>query len=570
MGLFSPSISTTKSKEKSKATQVSNPFAGMPEWMVNSFKGDAARQGGIMDAATGIAEDMAADPRDIAGLNQYDEAGLTAGKGGFSEADRLAGLGEDAIAGLGGLEGKFIDPALGFVDSSAAMGGKALGQTDDVSGSIDKGQGFIDASTGRSDQAAGFMGDTTLSDQAAGVAGDTTASDAAMAAAGYDMDALRGKYTSGYTDDVVNTTLAGMQRTADRERLAREGRAASVGGTTNTRAAVGDAVAQQLTGMNMAEQEATLRDQGFRTAIEGAQGEAKLELDRARAYDTFANTGLSRGSLLDDLAKTGISRGLGMDTLANTDLSRAGAQGDITADELKLGEFYRGLSSDDLSRAGAMEDLGRFGLDIGETTADLYGEYATGAAGRGVNEAAMYGTYGDKAREIAQAEIDAEHNAGRDAYGWLGDLFNTTQYNKGPVGGTTTTKTKTTGSNQTPGASPFSQIVGGATAIMGAAQMSDENAKEDITPFGRALDDIRAIVPRDYRYKPGLGHVTGPTRGLIAQEVSHIPGAQVRMQDGHLGVDSYPVLATVVRAVQELDARTRPPEPQTSAGLEAA
>jgi hypothetical protein len=90
------------------------------------------------------------------------------------------------------------------------------------------------------------------------------------------MAGLGGGNEDRYTDDVVATTLAGMQRQADRDRLAREGQAAAVGGLSNTRAAVADAVAGQLSGMNMAEMEAKLRSEGLRWGQEQDLAETGL------------------------------------------------------------------------------------------------------------------------------------------------------------------------------------------------------------------------------------------------------------------------------------------------------
>lgn len=94
-------------------------------------------------------------------------------------------------------------------------------------------------------------------------------------------------YESEYTDDVVETTLEGMQRKADRERLQRDARAAAVGGTSNTRAAVGQAVADQLTGMNMAEMEAKLRDDAHRWGGE-------MDLREAELIDSLASSEFGR------------------------------------------------------------------------------------------------------------------------------------------------------------------------------------------------------------------------------------------------------------------------------------
>ena len=126
-------------------------------------------------------------------------------------------------------------------------------------------------------------------------------------------DRTGGNYESQYTDDIVDTTLAGMQRQAQREQLAREGQAAAVGGTSNSRTAVGNAVANQLTGMNMAEMEAQLRDDAFRFGTdasfrerEGYTGTEAMRGNLAGQYGDLSNT---YGSLAGQYGD--ISQGIG-------------------------------------------------------------------------------------------------------------------------------------------------------------------------------------------------------------------------------------------------------------------
>jgi hypothetical protein len=265
---------------------------------------------------------------------------------------------------------------------------------------------------------------------------------------------LGGGYEDKYTDDVVDTTLAGMQRQAQREALAREGRAAAVGGTSNTRAAVGQAVADQLTGMNMGEMEAKLRSDALR-------------------FGTDANFEETRQ--LADLA------GL------NTDL----------------------------------------GLKIG----------------------GAQGLYGEKERELLQQQEDEERNAKKDSLSWLGGLFQGTQGSQAP---TSSTQTSTQ-----PKPSTFSQILGAGATVAGAF-LSDERSKEKILPMSVGLDALKDVTPRTYDYKEGMPtDLKGRQAGLIAQELEHIPGAVRNRRDGLKEVNPYPVLATVVQAVKELDVRTR-------------
>lgn len=258
-------------------------------------------------------------------------------------------------------------------------------------------------------------------------------------------------YESQYTDDVVDTTLAGMQRQAQRDALARQGQAAAVGGTSNTRAAVGDAVAENLSGMSMAEMEAKLRDEGFRFGSE-------------------------------------------------------------------MG----------------MKDRDQM-LDIGQQ--ELTGGLQLGGAIGGI---------GDQFFDYEQSKLDQDQNG----LSWLSGMFS--QANPLGAGAGTGTSTQTT-----PGASTFSQILGAGTSIAGAF-LSDERTKEDIVSMEHGLDALKDVTPATYEYKEGMPtDKKGRTAGLMAQDLEHIPGAVEMGSDGYRRVDPYPVMATVVQAVKELDARTR-------------
>jgi len=81
--------------------------------------------------------------------------------------------------------------------------------------------------------------------------------------------------------------------------------------------------------------------------------------------------------------------------------------------------------------------------------------------------------------------------------------------------------------------------------------MSDEAVKRDIVPIEDALSAINAARPATYRYKDGFGHRADNHAGIIAQSVDGIPGAVVEI-DGIKHVDPWPVIAFLVRAVQQL------------------
>jgi hypothetical protein len=269
------------------------------------------------------------------------------------------------------------------------------------------------------------------------------------------------QFMSGYTDDVVDTTLSGIQRQADRERAGRGASEASIGGITNTRSAVADMLAGESTARTMAETEAQLRDQAHRFGVE------------------------------------------------------AGFQG-----------------------AGTLRDLAGAGFDI-----------SRGASG-------AQGALGALGREQRQQQSDEVRTAGQQAQSWWTDVFSS-QRQTPATGATSSSTTRTT-----PGPSPLSQIMGTAATAAGIwAQLSDERTKEHIELSEDALDKLRMVPGYDYEYRDefkDLGGERGRTAGLMAQDIeaAGIEGA-VSEIDGVKVVNPYPVLATVVQAVRELDARTR-------------
>jgi len=274
------------------------------------------------------------------------------------------------------------------------------------------------------------------------------------------LSRLDGGFEDIYTDDVVNTTLAGMQRQADRDRLLRDSQAAAVGGTSNTRAAVGNAVADNLSGMSMAEMEAKLRS-----------------------------------------------------------------------------------------------DATRFGAEMGLSETELMDQINSGMFGRGTTTSGALGAIAEEQRRLEQEQLDADRNAPMEATSWLADLFSGTQYDKGPIGGTTTSQQTGTGTETQPTASPFQKLLGIGASLGGAWLQSDEDVKEDIAEReGSALDALRDLRVAEYDYRDGYGHTNQRTTGLIAQDLEKagITGA-VQVRGGVRHVDPYAVLATVVGAVQELE-----------------
>jgi hypothetical protein len=261
------------------------------------------------------------------------------------------------------------------------------------------------------------------------------------------------QFEASYIDDVVDPTLANMDRQQDRRDVERNARSRAVGGTANTRAGVADAVADSNYEMQRAQMEAQLRDDAERYGVE------------------------------------------------------AGMQG-----------------------ANTMAGLAGTGQDL-QTTASQW-----------------QGTGGETQRSITQKRNDLP----KSALSWYTDAFNASR-GLPSTGGGTSTKTE-------PGPSPFSQILGAASTAAGIwSALSDERAKENVEEIDGALESLRGVDSYSYNYRPGLGHTEERTAGLMAQDLerSSIPGAVMQQPDGYKHVDPYPVLATVVKAVRELDDRTR-------------
>lgn len=305
-------------------------------------------------------------------------------------------------------------------------------------------------------------------------------------------DLIGGKdFELDYTDNVVDTTLSGMQRQADRDRLLRQSQQAATGGVNSTRSAVEDAIAGGETARAMAEQEAALRDSAQRFGTESLFTQAGMldDSDRALGEQDAASAEFDK-SLLDAASA---ANEFGM----NFDLNKFGQMAGMSDQQLK-----QGMSMYDLMK-----------------------------------------NFGQEERMIDQANA----NADKEHLGWLANLLQ----------GTHMAPTNPTGSTQTqtqPGNSGLQNALGIGTSLAGMFMMSDERVKEDVEPLDgkKALDAVMDLKPAEYRYKDGYGHRKDRHAGLIAQSAEGIPDAVVENDDGVKMLNAFPVVATIVSAVQEL------------------
>lgn len=461
-------------------TTVNDPFANMPDWLRDEYQANVEQGNELFEQGQDLG------PKEHLGMNESEIAAFDQFVGGADASNALGAEAQGIMSGLSG--GDATDFLSGVMDQNPT-------------GGFDHGYDATDF-TGASGYEAGtsYTGDR-LTDMIGG---------------GRD-------FMSEYTDDVVDTTLAGMTRQDQRDQLARDARGAAVGGTSNTRGAVADAVAGNLSNMSKAQMEAQLRDQ---------------------AHQFGTNAQMQAAGLLD------ASDQFGAGQLDASNLSAA----ELALQEAGMGEeSNQFLSGQNLEQQGMenantqwltelLGDANQFGMNFDMDRAQGLDAMAGSQLNRSGSIFDIMNAFGEKERGIDQANEDA----GRDQVNWLTSLLQ----------GTNTTGTAPTGGTQSatePGNSALQNIIGIGSGIAGA-WMSDERTKEDIeTPDTSALSKIMSINNYEYNYKDGYGHTDKRTSGLMAQDLekSGIKGAVTEI-DGIKHVDPYPVLSTVVQAVQEL------------------
>jgi hypothetical protein len=363
-----------------KTTTEVDPYANMPSWQKDYYKGDVARTEHMLSDADKIAANLAKNPEQISGLSEQEKA---ANAGLQYQAD---GSIKNINKGISGL-------------------GEAYGEADQMLGAASAGVGgALDTANGQMETAGQYGQDWDTYEQQLAAAGD--------------FDAIRGTYEDPYLNDVVDTTLAGMDYQAQVEQANRAAQESAVGGISSTRAAVADATAEALNGMNRAQMEASLRSEGFNTA-------AQFGLDQSAQMESLAQTGFSEQDAESRLGMDLATTGFGL----QDDYSRLMA--DLAAAEAGLGSDY------------------------------LADQIAGGNAQMGIEQtAAQWGaTTGEQARLLKDAQAEAKRTAKQDATTWNSQIFNTTRGVQAPVG---TTQTSTA-----PGPSPFNQVVGAATTAAG-------------------------------------------------------------------------------------------------------
>jgi len=349
----------------------------------------------IMNALGGAGAAGAAGAG-AADLAAYDAiAGLTAGGAGAAGAGGLAGLLGSAASGVGGFLSN-ITP--GQALTGAALAAKALGGSGSTpssstsSTSIDPDikaaylQQLADARTAAAGlgtrQFEGFTPGYATAEQqltATGIGGagqQTTnrAAELALAEAGYtpqQIQAMTGAqymsaYQNPYESQVVQGTLADIERQRQISQQAQQARATGARAFGGSRQAVAEAIANEDYMRQAANTAAQLRSAGFTTAAGFGQTDAAraMEAARANAANQIAGAGIRQTSVGQLGALGAQQQNLGM----------TGAQAVMTAEQQRQQLAQARL---DAARNLASERLGLTGSALGQNVPNLGGSTTT-------------------------------------------------------------------------------------------------------------------------------------------------------------------------------------------------
>lgn len=470
-------------------TTVNDPWSKMPDWVRDYYQDQ-------------ISKAQQSDDR-VETLRQEYE--------GTDFIPEYAG--GDAVAGIQASTDNAIGRAAEAFDASVDA---VSGAADTAGTEIDLArEGAMSGMSGVGDDLAGIGTDL-------GSAFDTT--DARGTMDGMDIAALRAGYENPYIEQVIDPTLSRMREEEALRMAQLEASGAATGGASNTRLAVEMARMNDEGVRSRAQVEGDLRSAGFRDAAQFGLQEADL---RGRLAEMAAQLGLSESELEAQIRER--SSRLGLD--------RAGAQQSLFS-EMLSGTLDSERAKFDMAGAvaGAQSARGAAALDSGRL---------------GLTSGAAVAAENELERRIRQERLMQPFTL---------EAFTRSQTATPLAVGLPNSGTQTS-TQSGGGPAPASMIVGGATALTGLLPLlmggSDERIKEDIEPLEGALDIIRGQRPSSYRYTDAkydrLPIEGRRSAGLMAQDLEGIPGAVVYTEDGIRMVDTYPVMATIAAAVQELD-----------------
>jgi hypothetical protein len=335
-------------------------------------------------------------------------------------------------------------------------------------------------------------------------------------------------YLNPFTNNVVDTTMAGM-----RDNLALAGQKADdaamgAGAWGSSRSGVQQAVLSAQGAKEMASTEAGLRSAAYTDAANRLQADntsalqARLANQQSALTTQGRNVDISRGNQAVDLSQQ----------TANQNSALQTAQQRLAAETTNQGAYSTAqgmrIDAEKANQAAGLQ-AANLGLQSGVALGSL-ADSATNNAGK---NALLSSQIGANARSVEQANLDAEAMKWQEAYDAPVTALNTRLAALGmsPYGKTTTTQETKKGGESSNG---FMSAIGGVMSFL-PFLFSDEKLKKNV----RTVGTTDAGVPlREYEYKGFMAKaMPGKQIGVLAQDMEKVdPGAvrKIRGPDGKM------------------------------------
>lgn len=392
-----------------------------------------------------ISPDSVFNPPDyqVAGLTQNEldairmaQEGIGSYQSYIDDADSLLGRGSAAIdSGLAGAQQGTMNALQGmrtagsagynYADAASAGGNSVLNQ---LRLNQAQAQGPMDNAIAQGQQ--GFQDSTYGARSGTGTAMDAMygASNFGMGAARSGISQLMGSsgqfnpasissFNNPYEADVVQASLADLERVADRRRIAEEQRvgaeAANIGafGTSGYERAIDRSIdpIQEDLDRNTASTIAQLRSQGYETSAQRAMSSFENARNRQiQAAQTTGQLGQSGAQTVSSAAQAGGQLGLSTEQLAaqNADAAaRLGMSGAEFKSANAMSLAQTGMSVEQLAAQTGMN-----AATLAGQLAQQSGQLSQGMGSLGLNAAGAYGTLGIQTAGLGELEQSLYNN----------------------------------------------------------------------------------------------------------------------------------------------------------------
>ena len=387
------------------------------------------------------------------------------------------------------------------------------------------------------------------------------------------LDADIGAYQSPYTQQVIEQSMADIQRQADISRGQAQSRAIGAGAFGGSRSALLEGESQRPFIEQMARTSAGLRQAGFEQAQQAAQADlarqqqlgifgAGQEQQRALQQAQFGQQAGLAGFQAQqqralEQARLGQQAGLaGQDIAAQRNLQQAqfqqqaGLMGSEQSqqralEQARLGQQaglagYQGRLSTAQRQAELSQQAGLAGQDIQARMAMMQPELELRArqqragllGGISAEQQARLGQLGQiglQQQQLQQMGLQAPYEEFQRALAYGPQQFGLLAAGQGVTTPTTTTSQKT----------GLGDILGSAAQLGGMYFLgkSDERLKENIKPIGKS-ENGHNLYTWDWNDKAKELGVNDPTTGVIAQEImKYMPEAVITDENGYYMVN---------------------------------